>query len=140
MIERIRQLMEFKNLSSSQFADEVEVPRAVISHILSGRNKPSLDVMLKIIESYPDISMNWLLLGEGEMLNKLVTKTKSEGAPVKSAPAPVKPVAAETAPPEKNQDTSAAQPPASSAATPQKVAEQVIVFYTDKTFSIYTSG
>ncbi|WP_187260529.1 helix-turn-helix domain-containing protein [Pontibacter beigongshangensis] len=67
MIDRIKQLMEDKELSSTQFADGVEVPRAVISHILSGRNKPSLDVMLKILAAHRDVSMSWLLLGDGEM-------------------------------------------------------------------------
>lgn len=143
MIDRIRRLMEYKNLSASQFADEVEVPRAVISHILSGRNKSSLDVMLKIVQAHPDISMNWLLLGEGEMLNVLATQAKLPDAPQKPAPVPADTkadVAVGAAQVEKDQDKKLVQPPASPATVPQKVVEQIIIFYTDKTFSIYTLG
>ncbi|MBF9255555.1 helix-turn-helix domain-containing protein [Pontibacter sp. 172403-2] len=140
MIERIRQLMDYKNLSASQFADEVEVPRAVLSHILSGRNKPSLDVMLKIIQAHPDISMNWLLLGEGEMLNTLAATAKPSAAspePERKA-AKAKPGDTEAAEPvEQSQQVKAAQTPA---AIQKKVVEQVIIFYTDKTFSVYTSA
>jgi len=67
MIERIKSLLAVKNLSSSQFANEIGVQRSGISHILSGRNKPSLDFVLKILEHYPEISETWLLKGDGEM-------------------------------------------------------------------------
>jgi len=143
MIDRIRQLMDFKNLSASQFADEVEIPRAVVSHILSGRNKPSLDVMLKIIQTHPDINMNWLFLGEGAMLKALATQAKLPDAPQKPAPVPAdtkSDVPEDAARAEKNQDKRIGQPPALPALEPQKVVEQIIIFYTDKTFSIYTSG
>lgn len=70
MVERIKSLLAVKNISSSQFANEIGVQRSGISHILSGRNKPSLDFIMKILEHYPEISESWLLKGEGEMLKK----------------------------------------------------------------------
>ncbi len=54
-------------MSASQFADEVGVQRSSVSHVLSGRNKPSLDFITKIIETYPDINSDWLISGKGEM-------------------------------------------------------------------------
>ena len=68
MIERVKLLMSVKNLSSAQLAEIIGVQRSGISHILSGRNKPSLDFVLKVIEAYPDLNESWLLKGEGEML------------------------------------------------------------------------
>jgi len=54
-------------MSASQFADEIGVQRSSVSHVLSGRNKPSLDFVTKIIETYPDINSDWLISGKGEM-------------------------------------------------------------------------
>lgn len=67
MIERIKTILAVKNLSSAQFATEIGVQRSGISHILSGRNKPSLDFVLKILDHYPNINEIWLLKGQGEM-------------------------------------------------------------------------
>lgn len=55
-------------ISSSQFADEIGVQRSSVSHVLSGRNKPSLDFVTKILAAYPDINSDWLLSGKGNMI------------------------------------------------------------------------
>jgi len=60
--------MSVKNLSSAQLAEMIGVQRSGISHILSGRNKPSLDFVVKVLETYPDLNESWFLKGEGEML------------------------------------------------------------------------
>lgn len=67
MIKRIKSLISVKNLTASQFADLLGVQRSNISHILSGRNKPSLDFILKITEHFPNVSIDWLINGKGEM-------------------------------------------------------------------------
>ena len=74
MIDRIKALMKFENLSSSQFADEINIQRSSLSHVLSGRNKPSLDFVMKIKHCFNDVSLDWILLGEGEMLVDGVNK------------------------------------------------------------------
>lgn len=63
-INRLKIILEQKQLSSSSFADTISVPRSSISHLLSGRNKPSLDFVMKIVHSYPDVDINWLLFGK----------------------------------------------------------------------------
>lgn len=63
-INRLKILLEQKQLSSSSFADTISVPRSSISHLLSGRNKPSLEFVMKIVHSYPDVDINWLLFGK----------------------------------------------------------------------------
>ena len=65
--DRIGKILEQSGLTSSEFADEIEVQRSSISHITSGRNKPSLEFVTKIKSKFPDISWDWLINGEGEM-------------------------------------------------------------------------
>jgi len=64
MKKRIEKIMEENSLSASQFADKIGVPRSGLSHVLKGRNNPSLDYVLKIIDSFPDVDSNWLLTGK----------------------------------------------------------------------------
>ena len=68
MIDRIQLILKSKNLSPSQFADEIQVQRSSISHILSGRNKPSLDFIMKILSTYPEVNSDWLIFGKGQMV------------------------------------------------------------------------
>lgn len=67
MKDRIQKIIEDKNLSPSIFADEVGLNRAVVSHILHGRNKPGLENLQKILSAYPDINPGWLISGIGSM-------------------------------------------------------------------------
>ncbi|WP_413788811.1 helix-turn-helix transcriptional regulator [Ascidiimonas meishanensis] len=64
--KRLQDIIEYYDLSASSFADKVGVQRSSISHILSGRNKPSLDFILKTIDAFPEVSLYWLLLNKGE--------------------------------------------------------------------------
>ena len=67
--ERIEKIIDHSKLSNSEFADAIEVPRSSISHILSGRNKPSLDFLIKIKNEFPTFSWDWMIYGEGDMEN-----------------------------------------------------------------------
>lgn len=126
--------MEYKGLSSSQFADGVEVPRAVISHILSGRNKPSLEVVTKIVAAFPDVSIRWMLLGEGDMLKPLAAAIAPDLKATDAKPAQLTTVDQTT---EQPGETGKVQNVANSHAAPEKTIEQIVVFYSDKTFIAY---
>lgn len=67
MVTRIQQLLEAEGLSPQQFAERIGVQRSAISHIMSGRNKPSFDMMRRIIEAFPHVSAEWLIVGRGRM-------------------------------------------------------------------------
>jgi transcriptional regulator with XRE-family HTH domain len=67
MKERLLEFLKAENKSSAQFADEIGVQPSGISHILSGRNNPSLDFVVKMLEKYRFISTDWLLFGKGPM-------------------------------------------------------------------------
>ena len=81
MHDRIKNWIESKRIKSSSFADKIGVNRATISHILSGRNKPSVDFLRKMESSFPDLNLNWLISGVGFMNKsderKRIEKTKN---------------------------------------------------------------
>ena len=64
IVKRIIQILEEQQLSSSAFADTIGVQRSSISHVLSGRNKPSLEFILKTVRAFPAYSTDWLLFGK----------------------------------------------------------------------------
>ncbi len=72
--ERILMFMKAKEISSGVLADRIGVQRSGISHILSGRNKPSFDFLQKFLDTFREINAEWLLLGRGEMLKAPVQK------------------------------------------------------------------
>lgn len=86
MIDRIQKIIQQKKLSSSGFADMIGVPRSTISHLLSGRNNPSLEFIQKVLDAFPEINTDWLIRGKGPMnyghLSK-VSETSEAAPPVK---------------------------------------------------------
>lgn len=69
MKDRIKKIQEYSGLSLGVFASRTGIKSASLSHILNGRNNPSLDVVMKIHETFPEISWEWMLYGTGPMLN-----------------------------------------------------------------------
>ena len=80
MHNRLKNWMKLEDLKSSNLADNIGVNRATISHILSGRNKPSIDFLQKLLSAYPNLNSNWLITGIGYMSiktdSKVVEKVK----------------------------------------------------------------
>lgn len=68
MKERILQIMQHEGLVSSKFAETIGIQRSAMSHIVSGRNNPSLDVITKILERFTYVDPDWLLIGKGSMI------------------------------------------------------------------------
>ena len=63
--KRLKIVMDYYELSASLMADKIAVQRSSISHIISGRNKPSLEFVLKVLKAFPEIELYWLLNGTG---------------------------------------------------------------------------
>lgn len=76
--ERIQLIIKMNNLTSSAFADQLGVQRSNISHILSGRNKPSLDLLEKIILTFPRVNAHWLITGEVKQTSDYTNIIESE--------------------------------------------------------------
>ncbi len=68
MKDRLRKIIEYEQISYTKFADEIDIQRSGVSHLLSGRNNPSLEVIQKILRRYDYIDPEWLLLGKGTMI------------------------------------------------------------------------
>lgn len=73
MTERFRILLDDLKLTPASFADRIGVQRSSISHIMAGRNKPSVDFLEKILAVFPDVDIYWLITGR-----KALTKTSDE--------------------------------------------------------------
>ena len=67
MNNRLKQFLAAENITQSQFADKIEVVRASVSHVLSGRNNPSYEFIKAIIANYPSLNIEWLMFGKGKM-------------------------------------------------------------------------
>lgn len=126
--KRIEKIMSHYDLSASAFADKIGVGRSSISHIVSGRNKPSLDFIMKILEVFPEINLYWLMNGSGEFIKNsgIATSKKMPSSPIQN-PKPENPV-------EKIPDPITGTLKSSSVG---KEIARVIIFYTDGSFEAF---
>lgn len=125
---RLHKIMEYHDLSAASFADRIDVGRSSISHLLSGRNKPSLDFVMKIVNAFPDVELYWLLNGKGSF------PKKEEKA---SPPIPSKQVS--TTPP-KPQDLFSNPENIGNvmnSAENRKEIRRIVLFYNDGTFEAF---
>lgn len=77
MKSRLQKFLDAENISQSHFADRICVGRASVSHILAGRNNPSYDFIINIMKTFPNLSIEWLMKGEGRMY-----KNTTEESPI----------------------------------------------------------
>ena len=62
--DRIAHIIRAKNLTATQFAEMMQIQPSNVSHLLSGRNKPSLDFLIKLKDVFPEYSFDWIILGK----------------------------------------------------------------------------
>lgn len=87
IVERVLILMKNYELTASEFADKIDVQRSSMSHLVSGRNKPSLDFIQKILNNFSDLNPTWLIMGTGPMKQLDLFDTKGDVAPIQPIPA-----------------------------------------------------
>jgi len=125
MKERILQFLKEENKTSAQFADEIGVQPSGISHIISGRNNPSLDFIIKMLEKYNHLSTDWLLFGKGKMYK--ISQNQSlfdEYNTINNAEdSKIKQITAATQSPDTNEKSQK-----------QKNISKIVWFYDDNTF------
>lgn len=162
MKDRIAHILKIKNLTATRFADELEVQRSGISHILSGRNKPSLDFIIKIKDTYPEFSLDWLILGKGPATLSLpsgdrnpaeqsyslfdeeaIMQKEVDDQGFSETDTSLTEETEEGAKPQ-GMPTKAASPGSRDSSNAKKSVvkeiERVMLFYTDKSFEIYDPG
>lgn len=79
--KRLKKVIEYYGESASSFAEKIGVQRSSISHLLSGRNKPSLEFVLKVLSSFPEVELYWLMNGKGDFPSGKVSEQKIEQKP-----------------------------------------------------------
>ena len=85
MNRRFQTILDLENLSPAQLADRLGVQRSGISHILSGRNKPSFELLQRVVQSFPEISAEWLITGNGKPLKEQNQAAASSAANSRSS-------------------------------------------------------
>lgn len=120
--KRLEEILEYYELSASAFARRIDVQPSGISHLISGRNKPSLEFVMKVITAFPEVELYWLLNGKGSF-PPAVSAEKPEAASAVTPPD----IPAQGSGRAVTGDTS----PAS------RKVERIIVCYTDGTFEAY---
>ncbi len=143
MNNRIIKIITSEGISPSKFGDKIGVTRSSISHILSGRNKPSLDVITKILINFKNINPEWLILGKEPMYKTTFQHTLFENTDIINK----KNVEKSIKEPEKLNNENVKKlnitdepqtnlSPKPEYNTAHKV-EKIVTFYTDKTFEEY---
>ncbi len=122
--KRLKIIMDYFQLSASAFADKIQVQRSSISHLLSGRNRPSLDFVMKVIKEFNEVELYWLLNGKGEFPKgsaSFVEKGTSKQKKDYLAPEIDETIKTKSHSSEKN----------------TKVIERIVIFYKDGSFKEY---
>ena len=126
--ERIESVMSSLGLNARQFATEIRVQPGTISNMMAGRNNPSLEVMKRIMERYPTLNPEWLILGNGEMWRSVPGQEASLFDVL-----PPDPKEKISRPIQKEEPQTPAAPP--------KQISRIVVYYTDNTFEeFYTNN
>ena len=160
--DKIKQILIDKNLTPSYFADEIGVQRSSISHILSGRNRPSFDIIQKIIRRFPELGYEWIMEEDAQLNNQ--TSQVSYGVQRNVQPSPIdrrdrfanqpsfSPVSASSVS-NRNQRNEIPPIPQQGIASPvdmafttestpvvvtEKKVERILIFYTDGSFREYS--
>lgn len=126
LTERFRYIMKLNNLTSSGFANHIGVQPSSVSHVLSGRNKPSLEFIQKILKAFPKIDSNWLINGTAQVKEKVVESVQ-ESKPLETKTEQIE-----------EQDFKESQPK-SNPVNLNKSIKKIVVFYNDGTFEEYNS-
>ncbi|EDP95807.1 helix-turn-helix transcriptional regulator [Kordia algicida OT-1] len=130
--KRLKKILEYYDLSASAFSDKLGVQRSSISHILSGRNKPSLEFVMKILHNFPEVEVYWLLNGKGSFPKLTASENVSAVTPIAT------PKIAQTT----NQQSLPLEEKVTSTIPTQvsskgKTIDKIVIFYTDGTFEAY---
>lgn len=128
--KRLEKILHYYGLSATAFSEKIQFNRSTISHLLSGRNKPSLEFVLKVVETFPEVQIYWLLNGKGDFPPAQPSASDSNTDVQSSAPS-------------KNIQSDLPNPrahtkPGSEQTTPTSVAvERIVIFYSDGSFKEY---
>lgn len=143
MKDRIQQIIDQQTMTAAQFADTVGIQRSTLSHILNGRNNASTEIISKIHAAFPDLSISWLMFGEGNMKNTRQIKNQTlfdvfepELSVSESNKKTVEEISTEK---RQGNEPKAAVPDSFLPKTPERTIVKIMVFYSDNTFDTFSS-
>ncbi len=130
--------MDFYGETASSFAEKINVQRSGISHILSGRNKPSLDFVLKVLSAFPEVELYWLLNGKGKFPSEENQET-SKISEEKNFNSSALPKSGKNHKAASNQKSSSIVNaiPIQNQSNGDKSIERIVIFYKDGTFKSF---
>ena len=135
--KRLKKVLDYYDLSASAFAEKIGVQRSSISHLLSGRNKPSLDFILKVLHNFEEVELYWLLNGKGTFPKK---KEKEKTEFKEYAPNLFSNVDEKENNPEvRSDDTPIYKTKKTDLASDKKI-DRIIIFYADGSFDAYKNN
>jgi len=143
MKERLSKIIASEGLTPSMLADKMGIQRSGISHILNGRNLPSYDFLQKLLENFPRLNAEWLILGQGSMYKSTAADIPDVLTPPaveeKTPVAPILPEMPQYLSSGDGQQKKHSEPKSeiSSPAEDQKSIEKMMILYSDNTFVIY---
>ncbi|MBO0947375.1 helix-turn-helix transcriptional regulator [Fibrella forsythiae] len=146
--DKIKQVLTIKNLSPSYLADDIGVQRSSISHILSGRNRPSLDIIQKIVRRFPEFTYEWFLESDTQLSTNQDQTPARENLRAVGSPANKTRPATRFEQPDSGDQSSgdSAKLTGNQSETivpklsspPKPLIDRILIFYTDGTFREYT--
>lgn len=137
-VNRLEFILEHFELSASAFADKIGVQRSSLSHILSGRNKASLDFILKINDTFPELNIEWLIKGNGSFSGAQKQENKtSKSRDLFSEESKNEPVVSPSISSELETKKEVVAPKILPDFFTSSDMEQIVVFYKDGTFTTY---
>ncbi|SRX55826.1 helix-turn-helix transcriptional regulator [Aequorivita sp. CIP111184] len=130
-VKRLEKILDYYNLTAAAFAEEIAFNRSTISHLLSGRNKPSLEFVMKLLQKFPDVEMNWLLFGKGNFPSTSENKTTTVSSKQK--------MAIETEKPKDlfSEENNIIEKKTAQLNQTTKQIEKIVIFYKDGSFNVY---
>ncbi len=138
MKDRIIKFLTHENISATKFADEIGVQRSSISHILSGRNNPSYEFILKMLSRYKYLNAEWLITGSGNMVKKNEQNPAAEDSSNKIKQMDLFQVRQEKAA-AKPSEIKTAEAAERINAVDRRI-DKILVFYSDKTFEEFSGN
>ncbi|WP_397362803.1 helix-turn-helix domain-containing protein [Olleya sp. R77988] len=135
--KRLQKVIDYYGESASSFAEKIGVQRSSISHILSGRNKPSLEFVLKVLSSFPEVELYWLMNGKGNFPNSEAKITNEDSSSKNDNQNLFSNSEKATTPNSKNSEVIKN---ISNSTSKGKQIDRIIIFYTDGSFSNFENS
>jgi transcriptional regulator with XRE-family HTH domain len=129
--KRLEKILDFYGITATAFSEAIDVNRSTISHLLSGRNKPSLDFVLKVIQHYPEVELYWLLNGKGTFPSEAESQIKTTHTAEKEKGSYLEPALPKKSPIHELRET----PHQNLSKSPE--IDRIVVFYKDGSFKSY---